>query len=297
MLTTVKGRTACVVSREGLKRRGRDGDLRFCDGGPTLGGGRGRACPPLLFEYKTKPRGGGKPPPYAKMAYDPRKHHRRSIRLRGYDYAGGGAYYITICSQNKAYVFGQIVEGEMVMNEAGRLVQKTWDALPQRFVSLVLDAFQIMPNHLHAVFVLPGPGLEPSLAKAVGAPVIQPFPESRGRDGDPRFCDGGPPLLGTESESKEGTASRPPTGRAIEKEDRVHRSADPRTSMGDVVGAFKSISTIAVNKLLGRTGTRLLHENFYEHIIRDVDEMEIIRDYITHNPERWNEDPENRDRT
>jgi hypothetical protein len=63
--------------------------------------------------------------------------------------------------------------------------------------------------------------------------------------------------------------------------------------MGDVVGAFKSISTIAVNKLLHLIGTRLLHENFYEHIIRDVGELEAIRDYITHNPQRWLEDPEN----
>ncbi|HLY59588.1 MAG TPA: hypothetical protein VKV95_02365 [Terriglobia bacterium] len=236
-----------------------------------------------------KYRGDGKLSPYchAKMAYDPGVHHRRSIRLRGYDYSGGGAYYITINTQNKACVFGQIVEGEMVMNEAGLLVQRIWEALPQRFVSLILDAFQIMPNHLHAVFVLPGPGLEPALAKALGAPVIQPSPASRGR-----AC---PPLFG--DRQKEVTASRPPAGLAIEKEDAVHRSSDPRTSMGDIVGAFKSICTIAVNKLMSRTGTRLLHENFYEHIIRDVDELETIRDYIIQNPKRWNEDSENPDRT
>ena len=70
-------------------------------------------------------------------------------------------------------------------------------------------------------------------------------------------------------------------------------SGPRRTSMAEVVGAFKSISTIAVNKLLSRVGTRLLHENFYEHIVRDVDELEIIRDYIIHNPQRWLEDPEN----
>jgi REP element-mobilizing transposase RayT len=63
--------------------------------------------------------------------------------------------------------------------------------------------------------------------------------------------------------------------------------------MGDVVGAFKSISTIAVNKFMSRPGARPLHENFYEHIIRDTSELEIIRDYIVHNPQRWLEDPEN----
>lgn len=66
--------------------------------------------------------------------------------------------------------------------------------------------------------------------------------------------------------------------------------------MGEVVGAFKSISTIAVNRLEARAGRRLLQENFFEHIIRSVDELENIRDYIRQNPVRWCEDPENPDR-
>lgn len=90
------------------------------------------------------------------MTYDPRLHHRRSIRLRGYDYAGGGAYFVTICTQDKKCLFGEITEGKMILTEAGSIVQRTWDTLPQRFRSLVLDASQIMPNHFHAIFVLPG---------------------------------------------------------------------------------------------------------------------------------------------
>ena len=204
------------------------------------------------------------------MVYDPRRHHRRSIRLRGYDYAGGGAYYVTICTLKKDFAFGEVVEGEMLLNEPGRLMEMAWHSLHNRFTSLVLDAFQVMPNHLHGVFVLPGPGLDPALAKATGAPIIQPFENRRGRPFGPAVG---------EPDKRQGTASRPPTRR--------------RTSMGDVVGAFKSISTIAVNKLLHRIGTRLLHENFYEHIIRDVGELEAIRDYIIHNPQRWLDDPEN----
>ena len=200
------------------------------------------------------------------MTYDPRLHHRRSIRLRGYDYAGGGAYFVTICTQAKKCLFGEIVEGNMILNEAGSIVQRIWDTLPQRFGSLVLDAFQIMPNHVHAIFVLPGPGLESALAVATGAPVIQPY---------------------VDRVVNKGTASHPPTS----------GDTPPRTSMGDVVGAFKSISTIAVNKFMSRPGARPLHENFYEHIIRDTNELEIIRDYIVHNPQRWLEDPENPDMT
>jgi REP element-mobilizing transposase RayT len=215
--------------------------------------------------------GGDRLPDKGIMVYDPRLHHRRSIRLRGYDYAGGGAYFVTVCTEARKCLFGEVIEGEMFLNEAGRLVQKTWDSLPERFRSLVLDVFQIMPNHLHGVFVLPGPGLEPALAKATGAPVIQPNEDRRGR-ACPTLVDG--------RSVRQGTASRPPTSAG-------------RTSMGDVVGAFKSISTIAVNKLLSRKGTRLLHENFYDRIVRDVAELEIIRDYVIHNPQRWLEDPEN----
>jgi hypothetical protein len=186
-------------------------------------------------------------------------------------------YFVTICTEAKKCLFGEIIEGEMLLNEAGRLVQKTWDSLPERFRSLVLDAFQIMPNHIHGVFVLPGPGLEAALAKATGAPVIQPSEGRRGR-ACPTPVDG--------RHERQGSASRPAaSGNAT--------TAPRRTSMGDVVGAFKSISSIAVNRLLSRTGTRLLHENFYEHIVRDVAELEIIRDYVTHNPQRWLEDPEN----
>jgi REP element-mobilizing transposase RayT len=65
--------------------------------------------------------------------------------------------------------------------------------------------------------------------------------------------------------------------------------------LGAIVGAFKSLSAIAVNQALGRTGRRLWQEDYYEHIIRNVEELEITRDYITHNPARWHEDPENPD--
>ena len=229
-------------------------------------------------------------------------------------------YFVTICTEARKFLFGEVVEGEMFLNEAGCIVQKTWDSLPGRFKSLVLDVFQVMPNHVHGVFVLPGPGLDPALARATGAPVIQPYEDRRGRacptpvavppDRRGRACptpvaarpdrwgdgkpspyktvrgDGKPSPSNSVRGGGQGMPSRIPTG--------ANGTAGPRrTSMGDVVGAFKSISTIAVNKLLSRTGTRLLHENFYEHIVRDVSELGSIRDYIIHNPQRWLDDPEN----
>jgi REP element-mobilizing transposase RayT len=114
------------------------------------------------------------------MTYDPKKHHRRSIRLRGHDYSGGGAYFITICAQDKKCLFGRVAEGEMILNEAGRTIQRVWEDLPQRFPTVGLDVFQLMPNHLHGIFVIPGAGLEPALALATGAPIVQPGPKAAG---------------------------------------------------------------------------------------------------------------------
>ena len=88
------------------------------------------------------------------MTYDPRKHHRRSIRLKGWDYAGAGAYFVTICTHRRENLFGEIVAGEMRLNDCGRVAQWYWEALPGRVPGLQLDAYVVMPNHLHGLLVL-----------------------------------------------------------------------------------------------------------------------------------------------
>ncbi|MFN4294850.1 MAG: transposase, partial [Thermoflexales bacterium] len=103
------------------------------------------------------------------MTYDPQKHHRRSIRLKGYDYSQAGAYFITIVAQDRACLFGEVVDGEMRLNDAGRMVWDEWNALPDRFPGLELDAFVVMPNHVHGIIVLTGSAPDDAPAPAVGA--------------------------------------------------------------------------------------------------------------------------------
>ncbi|HPH38015.1 MAG TPA: hypothetical protein PL108_10155, partial [Sediminibacterium sp.] len=88
------------------------------------------------------------------MKYDPLKHHRRSIRLKGYDYAQAGAYFITICCQNRECRFGTIENDQMILNAYGQIACDEWMALPERFANCALDVFQIMPNHMHGIIVL-----------------------------------------------------------------------------------------------------------------------------------------------
>lgn len=84
----------------------------------------------------------------------PSNHHRRSIRLPEYDYAQPGAYFITVCTHQHACLFGTIVDGEMQLNEMGRMVQACWDEIPAHFAQVELDACVVMPNHVHGIIVI-----------------------------------------------------------------------------------------------------------------------------------------------
>ncbi len=93
------------------------------------------------------------------MTPEPAPRRRPSLRLPGYDYSQPGAYFITIVTRDKECLFGEVVGGTMELNKAGRLLNRVWDDLPDRFPSVGLDRFVIMPNHMHALIVLVGVGL------------------------------------------------------------------------------------------------------------------------------------------
>lgn len=189
------------------------------------------------------------------------KCRRHSIRLRGYDYASAGAYFVTVCTKDRACLFGSVVDSKFRPNDAGRIVQDAWNAIPGRCPGARIDTFVVLPNHIHGIVILVGAGLAlPDLitvpeGAAVGAGLALPNP----------------------STVPEGAASSAPT---------------PHT-LGDIMRVFKSTSAIAVNRHLGRRGNPLWQRNFYERIIRDDTEMVHVREYIKTNPARWDTDTEN----
>lgn len=83
-------------------------------------------------------------------------HRRRSIRLPGYDYTSAGAYFITICTQNRQCLFGAIDNGQMRMNEAGRIAEQCWREIPAHFPHTELDELVVMPNHVHGIVWIHG---------------------------------------------------------------------------------------------------------------------------------------------
>jgi putative transposase len=92
------------------------------------------------------------------MTYDPTRHHRRSIRLPTYDYTQPGAYFVTICTQNRECVLGEVIQGQMVLNARGQMVESVWRQLPQHYPRVEVDAFVVMPNHVHGIVILVGAG-------------------------------------------------------------------------------------------------------------------------------------------
>ena len=88
------------------------------------------------------------------MKYNPKVHHRQSIRLRGYDYSQPGAYFITLCTQNRECNLGEIMNGEMKFTVRGFIIDEFWSKIPDHFPNVELDEFIVMPNHVHGIIVI-----------------------------------------------------------------------------------------------------------------------------------------------
>jgi len=175
---------------------------------------------------------------------------RRSIRLKGYDYSREGAYFVTICGQNRKCLFGEIVNGKMVLNDAGRMVESVWNEIPKYYPGIDIDVCQIMPNHIYGIVVIVGAG--PCACPDTGQPRNMGQPQ--------------------------GVA--------------------PTMSLSDVVHRFKTMTTKRYIDGVKQNGWptfpgKLWQRNYYEHIIRDENELNRIREYIINNPAQWEFDREN----
>jgi putative transposase len=88
------------------------------------------------------------------IAYDPVLHRRRSIRLANYDYSSSGLYFVTLCTHDRAVLFGEISSGQPLLNAIGQMAEFWWKRLPEKFPGLLLEEFVVMPNHLHGLLAL-----------------------------------------------------------------------------------------------------------------------------------------------
>ena len=173
------------------------------------------------------------------MKYDPSKHHRHSIRLPAYDYSQEGMYFITICTHRRECLFGEVVNGEMRLNEYGKIVAEEWLNTVRVRANVELHEFVVMPNHFHAVLEI------------VGA------------------------------------------SRRLAPTDTRKRHAPVSGSLGAIMSQFKSIVTKRINTLRGTPAMPVWQRNYWEHIIRNENELKRICEYIINNPIHWETDVEN----
>jgi REP element-mobilizing transposase RayT len=215
------------------------------------------------------------------MPYNPNNHHRKSIRLKGYDYSQEGLYFITICVQNRECLFGKIENGEMMLNDAGNMVQKEWLKLPQRFSNIELHEFVVMPNHFHAIMEIVG-------ATLVVAPVRVSLVDTQLVDAqlvDAQLVDAHHDNAKTSNHNAKTSEKGQPQGFAPTK---------PKT-VGDIVGAFQSIVTVEYIRGVKNLdwepfNGKLWQRNYWEHIIRDEQSYKQIAEYIINNPKNWVDD-------
>jgi putative transposase len=201
------------------------------------------------------------------MTYNPDIHHRRSIRLKDYDYSQTGAYFVTICAWQRECLFGAIVDGEMVLNDLGRIVVDEWEKTATLRPNVELDLFSVMPNHFHGIFL-------------IHDNVRAPHPDQKNNVG--AHC--------MRPESAEMATMAQST------ENRAHVGAPLRRqsgSIGSVFAGFKSATTKRINIIRNNPGCPVWQRNYYERVIRNEDELSRAREYIVNNPMKWELDKEN----
>jgi REP element-mobilizing transposase RayT len=190
------------------------------------------------------------------MFYNPNLHHRRSIRLKGYDYSQAGLYFITICVQNHVCLFGKIENGEPILNELGQIAFNEWMRTPEIRSEINLGAFIVMPNHVHGIIEIANCNHD----DADGRGELHSLPlQNTNRNGcniDKGECNS--PLRGTSN------------------------------TIGAIVRGYKS----AVTKQIHEWGftDNIWQRNYYEHIIRNEQSYQNISGYIINNPVNWKAD-------
>ncbi len=236
-----------------------------------------------------------------KMTYDPEKHHRKSVRLREYDYSKPNAYFITICTYNKECIFGAIINGEMQLNAYGKIVENEWLKTPTIRPYVLLDKYIIMPNHIHGIIIIDGVAMcrdtvpvsscatvevaetripvSPRATEDVAQSRIPPFEQ---------FCRDTVPV--SPRATVEVAESRIPRIPTFEQFGRPTSHSIPT-----IIRSFKATTTKQIREIQKTHCQTVWQPRFYEHIIRNPHELDQTREYIIYNPLKWALDSENPD--
>lgn len=182
-------------------------------------------------------------------------YNRRSIRLQGYDYSQPGAYFITLCTQNRQCLFGNVIDGKMILNDYGQIAHQCWLEIPHHYPNVELDEFIVMPNHVHGIIII----------HDIDVAIESPNDKSYNNVG------------------------------AIHELPLQYQKQRCLMTLPKIIGRFKMNSAKQINQLRQTMGLSVWQRNYYEHIIRNDESLHKIREYIHNNPLKWELDNENPD--
>ena len=190
--------------------------------------------------------------------------NRHSIRLKWFDYTSNGAYFVTICTQNREYLFGDVVNRKMETNTMGNLVVSIWESLPDRF-PVIIDTYQIMPNHFHGIIIIDN---------SVGAPLVGALDLGRVQD---------PPLR------------KITLGNIIAyfKYQSTKQINNVGVGYSDPNNIGRENNNIRRENPAPTEYQKIFQRNYYEHIIRNEKDLNKISQYIMDNPLMWERDRNN----
>ncbi len=228
------------------------------------------------------------------MKYNPDIHKRRSIRLKDYDYSQAGAYFITICAQDRECLFGKITDGKMVLNDAGRMIEKWFFELENKFRDIQPDVHMVMPNHFHCIVINVGADLRVCPDSGENHDNLGERPDKLGERA-------GSSLHG-HSDFHHDHSRENPNHSSIypEKldENRDNSGEHAGSPLRKIVQWYKTMTTNEYIKNVKINGwqpfnKKLWQRNYYDHIVRNEFEVNSIREYIINNPLQWDNDEEN----
>ena len=185
------------------------------------------------------------------MGYNPNIHHKRSIRLQGYDYSQSGFYFVTICCHDRKHCFGKIENGIMLLNDAGKIADEYFKNLSVKYTQTKLHEYVVMPNHVHVIIEI--------TEMTDGSIPVGLIHESNLLQAQPQ-----PPLL---------------------LRDKRRKMLLPK-----IIGWYKMNTAKHINILQKTQGTPFWQRDYFEHIIRNEISFQKISNYIINNPIKWGQD-------
>ena len=198
--------------------------------------------------------------------YNPDKHHRRSIRLVGYDYSQAGLYFVTLVCQDRAHLFGVVKDGIMYLNEFGQIAADEWLHTQEVRNNVVLHEFVVMPNHIHGIIEIQYPKESSNIVGAFKSPSQTIGAIVRGYK------------IATIKRIKE-----------LVKRTEESNGVDSKGKLQFVPTA----TTATTREIIKSLDYKIWQRNYYEHIIRDEKAYINISNYIIENPKRWINDEYN----